>query len=279
MFSSNRLLSKEEARELDLSNRIALEAQITDRRTEQIDFEWFKSKDTDFERFARSMPARQYLLDFLGPLEGKVMLDVACGYSMSPVIFALAGATVFALDVAPRTVSTVQRFAEYKGVGDRVCAMVAPGEYLPFPSASFDCIYGNAALHHLQLWRAGPELARVLRPGGRAGFQDPLGENAVLEFVRDHLPYRKKHPEKGTDHPLRLSDVEGFSRYFSTCTYRTFQLFSMLVKPLNLSRTSPIRGNLQRLDDAIFERLPPMRKYARHVVICATKESGSVAKK
>ena len=272
MFSSNRLLSKEKARKLDLSTRIALEAQITDRRTQQLDFEWFKSKDTDFERFARTMPARRYLLDFLGPLEGKVMLDVACGYAMSPVIFALAGATVFALDVAPQTVATVQRFAEYKGVGDRVLAMVAPGEHLPFASGTFDRIYGNAALHHLQLWRAGPELARVLRHGGRAGFQDPLGENRLLEFARDHMPYRKKHPEKGTDHPLRISDVEGFGQYFSTCTHRTFQLFSMLAKPLRLSRTSPIREQLERLDDALFRRLPQSRRYARHVVICATKE-------
>src|SRR4051812_41027487 len=117
MLKSNRIVSRSDASSLDLERRIELEAQITDARSEVINFEKFKRMDTDLTRYAASSPWWTYLFNFLGPVAGKTILDVACGYSMTPVILASAGATVHAIDVAPKTVATVQQFAAYKGVG------------------------------------------------------------------------------------------------------------------------------------------------------------------
>ncbi|MCI0395748.1 MAG: class I SAM-dependent methyltransferase [Chloroflexi bacterium] len=271
MLKSNRLLSKEKARGLDLSTRVALEARITDRRSQIIEFEQFTRKQVDLEWFTASRPWRQHLINFLGPFEGKVMLDLACGYSMTPVMFALAGAIVYALDVAPKTLATVKRFARFKAVGDSVQPVVAAGEYLPFATESFDLIFGNAALHHLQLEQAAPEIVRVLKQGGKAAFQDPLGQNPFLELARDYLPYEDKHPEKGTDHPLRIQDVERFNRYFTTSTYQTFHLTGMLGKPLHLPRNSPFRRRLEAFDSVLFRHIPYMQRYARFVVTCVSK--------
>jgi len=74
----------------------------------------------------------------------------------------------------------------------------------------------------------------VLKPGGKGAFQEPLGHNRVLEFARDYLPYKNKHPVKGTDHPLFMADVERFGRHFTTWSFRGFGLVGMASKILRL---------------------------------------------
>jgi ubiquinone/menaquinone biosynthesis C-methylase UbiE len=271
MWQSNRMISKDKIDQLDLETRVSVEAQITDARAMSLDFRRLASLDTRLTTYAAHSAWRRYLFDWLGPVREKVVLDIACGYSMTPVMFALAGAEVYAVDVAPQTVATVQRFAKTKGVADRVHLHVGPIETLPFGPAQFDLIYGGAALHHLQLDRAGAELARVLKHGGKGAFQDPLGHNQLFEFARDHLSYKGKHPKKGTDHPLRVHEIVAFGRHFSTCTYRGFELASVAAKPLHLKRGSRLRQLLEAIDELILHRVPYLQRYARYVVTTVTK--------
>lgn len=271
MLKSNRVVTKSAISTLELAKRISLEAAITDARSEIIDFERFKSIETNLARYVADIPWRQYLFGFLGPLQGKTVLDIACGYSMTPVIMALAGATVYAVDVAPKTIATVGKFAAYKGVADRVHLHVGPVETLPFADETFDLCFGGAALHHLQLDQAGRELVRVMKPGGRGGFQDPLGHNTLLELTRDRVPYPNKHPVKGTDRPLSIQDVETFGRYFTSYSYRGFDLLGMAAKALRLKPKSALRRALYRIDDFVFDRQPYLQRYARFVVTCVTR--------
>jgi SAM-dependent methyltransferase len=271
MFQPNRIVGKSDIADLDLTTRINVEAEITDHRVQALDVEQLVGLNTDLAHYASRYAWRRYLFNFLGPVNGKVVLDIACGYSMTPIMFACAGATVYAIDVAPKTIAAVQHVAERKGVADRVHVHVGPAEELPFENASFDLLYGGAALHHLQLDRAGRELARVLKRGGKGAFQDPLGHNPVLEFTRDYLAYRGKHPIKGTDRPLRLHEVHAFGRHFSTYSCHGFELFSMAAKALRLKRTSRLRRMLEATDDALLRRAPYLQRYARFVVTCVTR--------
>ena len=271
MFRTNRLVPKAEIGGLDLETRVALEAQITDERVAKIGLDRFERRTTTLEEYAAPIPWRRHVLDFLGPFEDRVLLDVACGYSMTPILFALAGATVYAIDVAPRTIATVAMLAARRGVADRVKTFLGPAESLPFADGTFDLTYGGAALHHLQLARAGPELARVMKPGGRGAFQDPLGHNRILEFVRDHASYRGKPEVKGTDKPFLLSDVHAFGRHFSSYSYRAFELISMAVRPLRWDARFRIRRMLDLADDVLFHIVPFLERYARMVVTCVTR--------
>jgi SAM-dependent methyltransferase len=271
LLKSNRQVERQAIHQLALERRIALEAQITDARATEIPLEQFLRRDLSLERFVAAQPWRRHLFGFLGPLQGKVVLDVACGYSMTPVMMALAGAIVYAVDVAPRSLAMVKRVAEAKGVGDRVHIHAGPAELLPYADESFDLLFGGAALHHLQLERAGAELARVLKRGGRGGFQEPLGHNLLLEWARDHLPYQAKHPVKGTDLPLRIADIETLGRHFTTCTYRGFDLLAMAAKLLRLLPASPSTKLLQRCDQILFDAVPFLQRYARFVVVTVTK--------
>jgi len=86
--------------------------------------------------------------------------------------------------------------------GGRATARVGDVTALPFPDDSFDLITTSFSLHHWDdVAAAGPELARVLRPGGRVVVYDfpfaPFDELArVAEFgstprspVRTGLPF------------------------------------------------------------------------------------------
>jgi ubiquinone/menaquinone biosynthesis C-methylase UbiE len=57
--------------------------------------------------------------------------------------------------------------------GQRVTVRVADVTELPFPDASFDVVVSSLSLHHWDHPEAAvPELARVLRPGGRLSIYD-----------------------------------------------------------------------------------------------------------
>jgi len=271
MLASKRVLSRDAALALDLDSRIRLEEQITDAKASKIPIPAIPDNWT-FSDYSEEYPWRSYEFEFLGPLAGRSILDIGCGYHPTPVYFALAGAArVSACDVSPKAVEFMRRVAAIYGVSDRVRVYESPVEKMPFASGEFDLMHGEAVLHHISLPAAAPEIRRVLKRGGRAVFKDPLGHNPVLEFVRDHMPaVTGKSAKKGTDRPLTIDDVEGFGRFFAAYEYRTFGLSSMAATLLRLSRRGAVTRALHALDNAVIEHVPFVRRYAQYVVACAT---------
>jgi ubiquinone/menaquinone biosynthesis C-methylase UbiE len=264
----NRLIGKGDIDTLDLTERVRIEAQITDARAANLHLAQYRT--LNLETYRAMFAWRRSLFDFLGDVSGKQVLDVCCGYSMTPVLFALAGATVVANDVAPLTLEQVRRVAQMHGVEDRIDFYCGPAEQLPYPDNSFDIIYGGAAIHHLWIPAVGPEFARVLRSGGRGGFQDPLGHNRILEFARDYLNYGDKHPEKGTDRPLTVADITTFGNNFSTHSWRGFDFLAMA--PRVSHALYRFRRPLEALDTVLLSTLRPLQRYARFAVTLVANE-------
>lgn len=266
MFKKNRKVSKDQIDQIPLIERVAMEASITDTRASRLDATQFAH--LNFNRYKNSIDWRRFAFGYLGDVAGKTVLDIACGYSMTPVLFALAGAHVTAVDVAPLTLQKVQEVAELTGVDDRVSIHCGPAETLPFKDNAFDIIYGGAALHHLILEQAGPELSRLLKPGGRGAFQDPLGNNKLTEFIRDNLNYANKHQEKGIDKPLLSEDISLFGQFFKNYSWRGFGLTTSSIRVLKKLRV--IRRPLEKIDFAMLNTIPGLQKYAQYSVICVS---------
>jgi SAM-dependent methyltransferase len=260
---------------LDLQSRIALEKEITDAEAEEISAKPIPPQ-WHFDDYKNHSLWRRYEFNFLGPLSGKTILDLGCGYHSTPTYFALAGARkVYACDVSPKALAFARKTAEAAGVAHRVSVLLCAGEQLPLTSETVDIVHGEAVLHHLLLSQAGTEIARVLRKGGRAAFKDPLGYNLLLECARDYLPYAWKKSHKGTDRPLKLHDIEEFGRHFSVCTYQGFGLSSMIVTALQGSgKKSKLRDLADRLDTRILQWVPWLHRYGRFVVTCVEKKAG-----
>ena len=105
------------------------------------------------------------------------LLDVACG-SGGPSLRAArrSGCRVHGIDLHDDAVKTARRQAEEAGLTDRATfEQVDAGKKLPFADAAFDALICVDAINHLpdraQTLR---EWARILKPGGRLVFTDPI---------------------------------------------------------------------------------------------------------
>jgi SAM-dependent methyltransferase len=203
--------------------------------------------------------------DRLGDLHGKTALDYGCGHGMAAVVMARRGAHVTGFDLSPGYVHEAGERARANGVAVKL--LVADAEQLPFADASFDAIWGNAILHHLDLERAGAELHRVLRPGGVAVFCEPWGGNPVLEFARRRLPYPGKH-RTPDERPLRSPDLAPLRRDFPGLDVEGFQFLLMLRRACP-SYFSTAR--LRALDDRLLQRVPRLGNWCRYVVLTLPK--------
>ena len=197
----------------------------------------------------------------LGELRGKCALDYGCGHGMAAVAMARAGAAVTAFDLSPGYVNEARARAAANGV--RVECVTADGEELPFPDDTFDAVWGNAILHHLDLTKAGRELRRVLKPGGVAVFCEPWGGNPLLGFARRALPYPGKD-RTPDEQPLTRRDLRPLRSIFPTVEVRGFQLLGMI------RRVRPNSRALKCLDAAdarLLRAVPALGNWCRYVVI------------
>ena len=202
----------------------------------------------------------------LGDLRGKRVLDYGCGHGMATVVLARAGAEVTAFDLSPGYVSEARERGRANGV--KIECVVADGEHLPFDDNSFDVVWGNAILHHLDLVRAGRELHRVLRPGGVAVFCEPWGGNPLLTFARCFLPYPGK--DRTPDElPLTRRDLTPLREIFPSVEVEGHQLLAMLRRAWRTRSVSDRSGPrfLGRIDASLLRICPALANWCRYVVI------------
>ena len=193
----------------------------------------------------------------LGDLSGKTVLDYGCGHGMAAVTFARRGGIVTGFDLSPEYVQEATLRAEANAVSARF--LVANAEQLPFADASFDCIWGNAILHHLHLPTAARELERILKPGGIAVFCEPCGGNPLLEFARRKLPYPGKH-RTVDEQPLRWRDLAPLRETFPNMSVRGYQFLNMLRRVCRV----PL---LETIDRGLLRAVPQLEKWCRYLVI------------
>lgn len=110
------------------------------------------------ERLSRAM-------ELLPPGPGRA-LDLGTGAGHGAVALVQAGYEVDAVDAAPQMVATAVTTAEEAGADVRF--LVGEAEHLPFDDETFDVVAALGLLPWVDAPAALAEIARVLRPGGRA---------------------------------------------------------------------------------------------------------------
>jgi SAM-dependent methyltransferase len=206
-------------------------------------------------------PIRRAAAAYLGPLRGKKLL--LCGEGEEAVYFAREGAEVWCFDISAVRIQALQDLVNRRGVADRVHLSVQPFEHLDYPDDFFDLAFGQAIVHHVDLTLGGRELNRVLKPGGRASFIEPLGTNPLLAFARARLPYRHKDRTEDEE-PVDYADIRAFGASFARLTYREFKLLGMLRRRVIQNRT--VCDVLDKLDTMLLT-LPPLRRFCMQVWI------------
>ncbi|HSJ00861.1 MAG: class I SAM-dependent methyltransferase [Verrucomicrobium sp.] len=124
----------------------------------------------DFDRtdgfyFGTNPYIREHL-DFAS-LAGKRVLEIGCGAGSAACAFALAGASVTAVDITAQAVKLTSRNAELKGITSLDVRQMDAEKLDGLEDGTFDFVYSWGVLHHSsnpeQCYR---QVARVLKPGG-----------------------------------------------------------------------------------------------------------------
>ncbi len=201
------------------------------------------------ERF-RSLAAK-------GAAEATV-LEYGCGQGSAAFALAPRAARLTGVDLSDVAIAQAKQRAKEQDLPN-TAFLVMNAEALAFPADSFDLVVGIAILHHLDLRKAYGELARVLRPSGRAVFLEPLGHNPLINWYRDRTPGLRTPDER----PLRMDDIRLASAYFRRVHASYFTLLSLAAVPFrNLPGFSVLARLLHGADQALFTLVPPLRRHA-----------------
>jgi ubiquinone/menaquinone biosynthesis C-methylase UbiE len=234
---------------------------------------------------AATAPENRFILQHLEDVKGKRLLDLGCGAGENSVYFAQKGAQCVATDYSPGMVEKALKLAAANGV--EIEARTMNAAEIDFPDNSFDIVYAANLLHHLPEPEVViREMHRVLKPGGKACFWDPLRHNPVINV------YRRMANEVRTDDetPLHINITRFVESLFSRTVYDTFWLATLwiflrfyLIERVDPNkerywkkiiaehrRLEPSYRRLEKFDDVV-KRLPFMERFAWNVAVVATK--------
>jgi SAM-dependent methyltransferase len=178
----------------------------------------------------------QFILQCMGDLKGKRLLDIGAGLGESSVYFALQGAEVTSVDVSPRMVNTALDLGARFGV--KLQGIVSGAEILEVSPAAYDLIYIANTIHHVQNRPAlFAQMQRALKPGGRFFSYDPLAYNPAINLYR-RMASAVRTPDES---PLSTADLDSARKYFRHVGHREFWICSLMlfVKYYLIDRVHP----------------------------------------
>lgn len=170
-----------------------------------------------------SCPENRFIAKALGDVRGLTVLELGAGLGEASVWFATRGAHVVSTDLSGGMLRLVRRVAARHGTS--VHAVQMDGAVLALPDASVDVVYGANVLHHVDTAACLHEVHRVLRPGGRGAFWDPVRYNPIINVYRRMAGQVRSADE----HPLGTEDLRTMRSLFGGVRARFFWLATLAV--------------------------------------------------
>ena len=153
------------------------------------------------------------------------------------------GENVCAIDISPKPIEKINReSAEYKAKG-MYSGFVMDATSMSFDDNTFDIVVGHGILHHLLDYENTiTEILRVLKPGGRAYFCEPLGMNPFVNLYRLLTPKARTKNER----PLSKADLELIKGLNPAVKFSYFEMLSLLAKPFFILGMTSIGNKVEK---------------------------------
>jgi ubiquinone/menaquinone biosynthesis C-methylase UbiE/uncharacterized protein YbaR (Trm112 family) len=164
-----------------------------------------------------------------------------------------------------------RKLARILEVSERFECFVAIAEEIPLPDESIDGAYAGGCVHHMTTALAFPEIARILKPGGRFAavepWRAPLYALGTWVFgKREANPYCR---------PLTRERVAPMFDSFPKAQYIQHGALSrypmLAMEKLGAHFSHGRAWNVGRLDDRLCSLIPGMRRLGSGVALLATK--------
>jgi len=157
--------------------------------------------ESDPEHADESSPWYQIVLEFLPPVQGKRILEIACGRGGFSRLLGSRDALVCGADFSASAVAIAkERLISHPSLADRVTYVQADAQNMPFDENSFDIVISCETIEHVPDPRAAVrEMYRVCKPGGTLYLTTPN----YLNFMGLYLIYAAvRHPGLKSSQPL-----------------------------------------------------------------------------
>ncbi len=197
---------------------------------------------------------------------GKKLLDYGCGTGLHVIHPAACGAEVTGIDLSEDSLDIARERVRRAGVERNVSFLQMDCENLQFPPRSFDLILNAGTFSSIDLDRALPELARVLKPTGHLVGIETLGHNPMTNFKRRLNVLRGVRTSWAAGHIFRVEDLERAGRHFGRIDANYFHFLSLFLIPLSGLPGGRFLVKLADRLDAALLRYRFLRKYAFKVV-------------
>src|SRR4051812_29418767 len=122
----------------------------------------------------------EYAYALLADVGGRTVVDFGCGSGANSLLLARRGARVIGVDISEALIRLARRRLEVNGLADRAQFIGGSAHDVPIKDAVVDVVLGIAVLHHLNVDAASREVHRILKPGGRAIFQEPVRDSRLV---------------------------------------------------------------------------------------------------
>jgi SAM-dependent methyltransferase len=176
---------------------------------------------------------------------GADVLEYGCGDADNYLRLGPVAKSLVAIDISDAAISKLKSANHYENVQFHVMDAME----LELPDQSMDLVFGSGIVHHLDTERSAREVARVLRPGGRAVFWEPLGLNPLINAYRWLTPSARTPDE----HPLLPGDFEIYKKHFEQVDIQFFGLFTLAGVPFRHSASAAsLRKVLSGIDKAVL---------------------------
>lgn len=227
-------------------------------------------------------PENQQIIQWMGDIKGKTVLDLGCGAGEAAVYFAIKGAKVTAADISFGMLKKANELAKQHktSIEVRVCSAT---DLSTFANESFDIIYAANLLHHVDIKQCLLEIHKKLKPNGTAYFWDPVLYNPAIQLYR----FLASNVRTENEHPLTTSDISTMKQVFYKVEIKHHWLLSLSIffKYFFIDRIHPsksrywkmifdespsteaIVGVLHKIDTKIFKILPILKWLSWNVSI------------
>jgi SAM-dependent methyltransferase len=199
----------------------------------------------------------RYVLDYAA-IPGQSVLDVGAGTGLLAERLSDLGLGVVALDPFPQMLEQLQQRRP------AIETVVAHGDDIPFPDATFDLTYSVAVMHHIaeppRVRRTLSEMVRVTRPGGRILVWDHNPLNPYWSLLMRRVPQ-----DTGAERLVPLPELIAGLQDAGAGIVRTDRLGLMpeFVPRWLLNQAAAV--------ERAVETTPGLRRFCAHNVVLAIK--------